>query len=557
MALWMLVSIFAGVYSFWGVIPIFIADFVFLSIQYLGGALNFDNISILTLSSVLPTIIGSIVWHNRHNSSQKTYLKSRSVTSELNELASKSEVVINAIGDGVMAIDSQGIVQFINPAAQHILGWSAQDSTRLNYKSVLQLLDQENNPLDISNDPIQQVLNTNQQLRTNSLSITTKAGKKIIISLVVSPVGEIGSGIIAVFHDITAEKAEEREQAEFISTASHEMRTPVASIEGYLGLALNPQTAQIDDRARDYIQKAHKSAEHLGRLFQDLLDVSRADDGRASNNPTIINLVPFIKDAIQGLKPHAEAKNIRLVYKPMPDDNALDKTIAPVFLVNLDADHVREVIDNLVENAIKYTIAGEVTVDMSGDENNVVISIKDSGIGIPAEDIPHLFQKFYRVDNKDTREIGGTGLGLYLSRKLVELMGGRIWAESTYTKGTTFFVELPRLSSQEEARLSEQEKTPNQSMTTLGTEQAIQQFIAPTQEPFVPYSQPNPVPRGQALTPAQISEYVAKQRVLVAKENQLTQQNQVNTPTGTTPLTTPQNQLPNQNTAQNQNILTK
>src|SRR5690606_7203888 len=108
----------------------------------------------------------------------------------------------------------------------------------------------------------------------------THSGKKLLISLVVSPVGQIGSGAIIVFRDITKEKAEEREQAEFISTASHEMRTPVASIEGYLGLTLNPATAQIDEKARDFITKAHESAQHLGRLFQGLLDVTKADDGR-------------------------------------------------------------------------------------------------------------------------------------------------------------------------------------------------------------------------------------------------------------------------------------
>src|SRR5690606_4513614 len=99
------------------------------------------------------------------------------------------------------------------------------------------------------------------------------------VSLVASPVGGPGSGIIIVFRDITKEKAEEREQAEFISTASHEMRTPVASIEGYLGLALNPATAQVDEKARNYITKAHEAAQHLGRLFQDLLDTARAEDG--------------------------------------------------------------------------------------------------------------------------------------------------------------------------------------------------------------------------------------------------------------------------------------
>jgi PAS domain S-box-containing protein len=546
-SLWMLISLFAGVFSFWGIVPIFIASFVFLSIQYLGNSLDFDDVTVVIFGSLIPMIVGSILWHKQRSGSHDKKSKSKSTTSELNELADKSEVIINAIGDGVMTIDSQGLIQLINPAAQEIIGWNSRDSLKLSYKSVLQLIDQENNPLDISNDPIQQVLNTNQQVRTNSLSLMTKTGKKIIISLVVSPVGDIGSGIIAVFRDITAEKAEEREQAEFISTASHEMRTPVASIEGYLGLVLGPQTAQIDDRARSYIQKAHASAQHLGRLFQELLDISKADDGRMSNKPEVVNLVTFAKDVVQGLKSKAEEKNLDLIYKPMPNDNALDKNIAPVFLVNLDNDHIREVINNLIENAIKYTPQGKIVIDITGSEDHVVMSIKDTGIGIPAEDMPHLFQKFYRVDNKDTRDIGGTGLGLYLSRRLVEMMGGRIWAESIYTKGTTFFVELPRISSQEATRLSEQEN--NKPQIIVETDQdlitpsptfassPVQPLPQKTNTPVENQPKPNTVPRGQALTPEQIAAYVSKQRALIAEQQKITVADQ-NQPQNTTAQST-------------------
>src|SRR5690606_32680368 len=178
------------------------------------------------------------------------------------------------------------------------------------------------------------------------LTLITNSGKKLLISLVASPVGQLGSGIIIVFRDITKEKAEERDQAEFISTASHEMRTPVASIEGYLGLALNPATAQIDEKARMYISKAHEVAQHLGRLFQDLLDITKAEDGRLSNNPRAVEVVTFVQDIVEGLRPGAEAKGLILVYKPAPDDAEDDKTsrrLNPVFYANVDNDHLREI----------------------------------------------------------------------------------------------------------------------------------------------------------------------------------------------------------------------
>lgn len=522
-SLWMLLGIFAAVFGLWGSLPILIAACVFIASHYIDGSFSITLLIITVFSSVLPLIASSIIWHGKSakdevDSDNKAY---RNLANELSEVASKSEVVINAIGDGVIAIDNQGIIQLINPAAQNIIGWGKQDAMALSYKSVLKLVNQKDEALDAINDPIQQALNSNQEIRTNNLNLMTSSGKKVMVSLVVSPVGEIGSGVITVFHDVTKEKAEERDQAEFISTASHEMRTPVASIEGYLGLALNPQTAQIDDRARDFIMKAHGSAEHLGHLFQDLLDVAKSEDGRMSNNPKVINIVTFTHDIVQGLKQKANDKGLQLIYKPMPD-NTTERFIAPAYSVNLDNDHIREIINNLVDNAIKYTPKGDIMVDVTGDDERVIISVKDSGIGIPAEDMQHLFQKFYRVDDKNTRDIGGTGLGLYLCRRLAEIMGGRIWAESIYSKGSTFFVELPRISSQEASRLSEQEEINAQQEANKKAAAAVPIVPALVQLPqtatAVAAEPVNNVPRGQALTPEQIAAYVTKQRALAQQE---------------------------------------
>jgi len=442
-ALWMLVAVFSGIFGIWGLIPMLIAVGVFVAAEYLKGQLTAELLVVVAFAGLLPLIASFILWHRESGRSEadgsdRAY---KDLANELSQVATQSEVVINAIGDGVIAIDNKGTIELINPAAQRIIGWGKQDALALNYKSVLQLANQKGEALDVAVDPIQQVLNTNQQIRSNDLSIVTHSGKKIMASLVTSPIGEVGSGVIIVFRDITKEKAEEREQAEFISTASHEMRTPVASIEGYLGLALNPQTAQIDDKARDYIMKAHESAQHLGRLFQDLLDVSKAEDGRLSNNPKVVDVMAYTHDILQGLQEKATAKGLRLVFKPIPDDK--ERHLSPVYNVNLDNDHIREVINNLTENAIKYTPQGEVIVDVTGSDDKVVISVKDTGIGIPAEDMSHLFQKFYRVDNVDTRQIGGTGLGLTITRSLAHVMGWEIEVRSKVGVGSTFSVLIP------------------------------------------------------------------------------------------------------------------
>jgi two-component system, OmpR family, sensor histidine kinase VicK len=475
-ALWMVVAVFAGVFGVYGLLPLFLAITGYLIWQFMDGSLSREAIVTVVLTGELPLFVSYLIWHKKSSENTAVGDKAyRELATELSQVAGKAEVVINAIADGVVALDSQGTIQLINPAAQQIIGWGKQDALALDYKSVMKLVDKDDNELTAANDPISQVLTTNKEAATKDLTLVTNSGKKLLVSIVVSPVGQVGSGVIVVFRDITKEKAEEREQTEFISTASHEMRTPVASIEGYLGLALNPQTAQIDDKAREFITKAHEAAGHLGRLFQDLLDVTKADDHRLSNNPKVVDVVAFTEEIVQGLKPKADEKGLRVLFKPNPDEKGDkgERRLNPVYYSNVDNDHLREVLANLVENAIKYTPQGEVVIDITGDTDHVVISVADSGIGIPKEDQAHLFQKFYRVDNSDTREIGGTGLGLYLSRKLVETMAGRIWVESEYKRGSTFYVELPRISHEEATRLIES--------ANLGSKQIItnvQPFMA-------------------------------------------------------------------------------
>lgn len=463
LALWMVATIFSGIFGMTLLSFLGAGTVGYIVLLAVGGQLTSTAFLGLMLGGCLPLFISFLLWHSKTNGEKTKDRAYNDLANELNQVSNKSEVVINAISDGVIAVNSNGQIELINPAAEQLVGWAHRDAMGLDYKSVLQMLSNDGHELDKTTDPVFDVLSTNQPKRRNDLQLQTSSGKKLVIEVVVSPIGRAGSGAIIVFRDITKEQAEERAQAEFISTASHEMRTPVASIEGYLGLALNPATATIDAKAHDYITKAHLAAEHLGRLFQDLLDVTKADDGRLQNNPKVIEVVSFTSDVIEGLKPKADEKQLHLFFNASANEKGSGRTIEPIYYVDLDADHLREVLANLVENAIKYTPKGEVVIDIEGDDDHVVISIRDSGIGIPTEDIPHLFQKFYRVDNSDTREIGGTGLGLYLCRRLVEAMGGRIWVESEYKKGSTFSVELPRISHEEAQRLIDATMIPNAS----------------------------------------------------------------------------------------------
>ena len=448
-ALWMLVSIFAGLFG-WrlvGLIGLAVITTILLEIFVFKRIDSQTDIIVGLLAYLLPLVASWLIWHHKSEIAGTKDKAYNDLVRELSQVANKSEIVINAIADGVIAVDGQNVIQLINPAAQEITGWGKQDALKLDYRSILKLYDTKNQKVTEANDPIQIVLHQNSSVVDNSLTLETNSGKKLLVSMHASPVGQIGAGAIVVFRDITKEKQEEKQQAEFISTASHEMRTPVATIEGYLGLALNPATANIDEKARTYLAKAQESVKHLGQLFQDLLDISKAEDGRMANNPQITDIIAFTGEIVTNFDAKAKEKGLILLYKPLVKNQAL-RQFNPVYYVNVDNNHLREVLSNLIENAIKYTKTGNVTVDVKGDDKTCTVSVHDTGIGIPPEDIPHLFQKFYRVDNTQTRDINGTGLGLYLCRRLVETMGGRLWIESRLGEGSTFFVQLERLDHQ-------------------------------------------------------------------------------------------------------------
>ena len=372
------------------------------------------------------------------------------------------QAVLSAIDDGVLAIDPDGNIRIINQAAEEMIGWSNGDATGLVFESVFLLCDRDGNLFSREKNPIRKALVNFECFTSRELFAKTQSGKNIPIFIRINSIDEQKTGLVVVFRNIAKELQENREQTEFISTASHEMRTPVASIEGYIGLALNPATATIDERAKKYLEKAHENTQHLGQLFQDLLDITKAEDGRLKNEPVVLDAVEFSRNIWDGLRAKASDKGLDYVFE-LDEKKSGEKILSPVYFIHVDKDHLHEVLDNLFENAIKYTPKGKVSVSVSGDNQNVFISVRDSGIGIPAEDIPHLFQKFYRVDNSETREIGGTGLGLYLSRKLVESMNGKLSLESEYQKGSVFTVSLPRLTREQAEKFKEKELEKSQA----------------------------------------------------------------------------------------------
>lgn len=372
------------------------------------------------------------------------------------------EFILEAIQDGVVMIGPDSVIQSFNEAAAHLSGWPVSEAVGLDYKNIITLIDSKGQPLSEVENPFAQALLTGQPTRDSNATLKTKNGKSLALSVIVSPAPDANNqpsgAVVAVMRDVSKEKEEEARRSDFISTASHEMRTPLAAIEGYLALALNPKTAQIDDRARNLLQKAGMATTHLGELFRDLLTSSKADDGRLASFPAVVEIGDTLEQVSEAARFKAKEKNLDIQYiiSSQQSVNA-GKAIRPLYYAYVDPNRIREVFQNIVDNAIKYTMEGKIEVRLTGDINTIQAQFTDTGGGIPAEDIPHLFQKFYRVDNSTTRTVSGTGLGLYICRKIVEMYNGRIWVESQVGKGSTFFINLPRLSAQQAQELKDKQ----------------------------------------------------------------------------------------------------
>lgn len=403
-------------------------------------------------------------------------------SSQINQLSGalkgkqlESEILLQSINDGIIVTDLTGKITMYNAAAAKMTEWKVEEALGIDARPVMKLLADEKTSETIpdADHPFTKVL-ADRKPFSQTIQLSSRNNKRLYISLVISPVilpkDDELMGAVAVFRDVSVEHSQEKRSADFISTASHEMRTPVAAIEGYLALAMNENVAKIDPKAREYLEKAHSSTQHLGKLFQDLLTSAKAEDGRLTSHPVVTEMGAFVEQLAGDLRFGAEKKGLAVEFvhgtggaaNPQKvidaGSGSIGRTIMPLYFVHVDPDRIREVITNVFDNAVKYTETGKVSIGITGNDDIVQVQVVDTGPGIPPDDVPHLFQKFYRVDNSATRSVGGTGLGLFICKAIVELYHGVIWAESKLGQGSTFYINLPRLTSQQAAHLQAEEK---------------------------------------------------------------------------------------------------
>jgi len=348
----------------------------------------------------------------------------RDTISQITEERNKVSAILTSMNDGVIAIDRKGNILLINPAIERMFHIKYENSLG---KSVIEV---------VRNFDLERLLHlalSSSEPITRELQVFTPEPKTFRVSTapLTNETGVVG--VVAVMRDITAFREVERMKTDFVANVSHELRTPLTSIKGFVETLLDG-ALQEPETARHFLEIINDEADRLNRLIGDLLSLSRIEAKQGEIHKTFVDLEKLISNVVSVLSPQANEKSLTLnidIKKPLPT-------------LQVDSDLIGQLMINLVDNAIKYTPkGGRIDITAFRVKNGIKVAVKDTGIGIPWDSIPRLFERFYRVDKARSREMGGTGLGLAIVKHILEVHGGTIDVDSRVGRGSNFTFFLP------------------------------------------------------------------------------------------------------------------
>lgn len=350
--------------------------------------------------------------------------------------SSKAEAVLSTIDDAVIAVDLNRNINFFNRAAEGLTGFGANQVVGKPISSIMKIFDKKDEISPLTYCPISTTNSDSLLFSRENLELVGNE-KQAFVNLTSRQIKEGAAhnlGCIMTLHDITREKQLEAMKMDFVSMAAHELRTPLTSIKGYLSVFIQENEHKFNPDQMMFLQRIGLSTQQLLNLVENLLNVSRVERGTFSVFRQPMDWIDLVKHSVSDLTNRAKEKKIILRYV----DSGLQH-------LSVEADKLKivEVLNNLIANAINYTHSGgTIWVWVEISHGMAVTHIKDTGIGIPKEAVPHLFSKFFRAHDK-LEMVKGTGLGLYISKAIVELHHGKIWVQSEQGKGSVFSFSLP------------------------------------------------------------------------------------------------------------------
>ncbi|OGK11919.1 hypothetical protein A2954_06500 [Candidatus Roizmanbacteria bacterium RIFCSPLOWO2_01_FULL_37_12] len=357
---------------------------------------------------------------------------------KLKEQRDVAKAIVSSMGEGLLVLGTDYKIKLINPAAEKLLETSEKEAVGQEWA--------EFGKAYIGDKPIPfNMRSAVISLKKGNVRITrisddhyyvTRSGRRFPVVAITAPLRHNNDviGIVKVFHDASHEKEVDKMKSEFISLASHQLRTPLSAIKWFTELLGESKSAKLSSEQEKYIKNISFSTERMIDLVNSLLNISRIESGRIIVDPKPTDLLKLINETVGELRRKMEKKKIKFVI-------SAHETLP---LISIDPKLIGHVYMNLIDNSVKYTPdGGQVTVFISKKDHEIISQVSDSGYGIPVNEQFKLFQKFFRATNVVKHITEGTGLGLYLVRAIVESSGGRIWYKSQENKGTTFWFSLP------------------------------------------------------------------------------------------------------------------
>ena len=340
--------------------------------------------------------------------------------SEISREKNRLEILLHNMSDGVISFDKDGNLMLANAAAATMLHEERMD---MSFTEFIRKFDINSGVyLDMGNEP--------------SKKVTFPVGKQFINANFTPYYDKKGKmeGLVVVLQDITEQKKLDDMRKEFVANVSHELRTPLTTVKSYTETLLDGAMEE-KELATEFLTIINSEADRMAFLVRDLLQLTRFDNKQVRLDMTEIEMNDFLSMTVRQNKIHAEAKNQQLSFQPYEH----------MVVVHGDRDRVGQVVNNIVTNAIKYSLEqATIRIFITEDEKYFKINVKDTGMGISREDLPRIFERFYRVDKARSRAMGGTGLGLAIAKEIMETHGGKLTAESEYGKGTTMTMWFPK-----------------------------------------------------------------------------------------------------------------
>ncbi len=349
----------------------------------------------------------------------------------------KLSVILSGITDAVIALDLENKIVTFNKAAEELTGYSSPQVLGRHIGEIINIYNNKDKVSYVTYCHLQPSGYEGITYNQKNLKLLS-ASKNATVNLIAGQIAEgptINLGSILTFHDLSKEQQLEDMKLDFVSMAAHELRTPLTSIKGYLYVFMRDNKDRLDEKQTTVLSRVNVATQRIVSLVENLLNISRIERGALKVSLEAAEWLPNVKEVISELEDQAKDKKHTLT---------LVDPVTPLPKVYIDPFRINEVLTNLIANAINYTEpGGQIKVWLEVKDNEVITHVTDNGEGIPAEALPHLFTKFYRVSGKLEQGSKGTGLGLYITKSIVEMHHGKIWVDSKLGAGSTFSFSLP------------------------------------------------------------------------------------------------------------------